>query len=1019
AQEDSVEKECVSIPKEGLWLSKKQDRPPLALLCQGMGALWPGWGRELYDHFPEARKAMDRLQAIASWDVLHLLEEEDLTYITKTRWQIPYLFLVEYAQWFYLSSLGLKPTILMGHSLGELIALCISGICSPEVAWYILDTRAEHVQALEERAEKEYGMLAVHTDRETVKPFLDAWPEVSIANYNTPKQFILSGPKEQLLSVRKELRKRHIPAVSISVSLLFHHPSMRILREHALLRLQGLDLQPPRIPLVSVCKCQPYPSEKREICRFIADLDENPVRFSDGVLSLRHDYGIRSFLELGPQPVLSGLVADTVQDVQIFSAGRKSQEVRAMRELCARLYAEGYLEHSAIKGLASHHGEPDVLMASLKEENESPFTETGTREKGIPEKALPLLELLSSLTAIPLQDLSFDLDLRSDLGLRSSSFPFFLAQAQRVYQTMPSFEDLVHAATVADLVRLFTGIGEETKHEDPLFTTLRLHPLLSITEGTTPSQTAFLAQNVKAMRFALHIFSKTKDTRFIVQECAHLLPDMLLALPLHVTDFFFDQDIFAEERRLFESLFPKITHQCHVIHGLSTLFEKVDILLLLCPKETAAEEIGQALLSLSGKEKKKLLCLRTDQNSFDRSSSHRFFRTLLAFCLQKNIELHCIDCLFAKRHRFEEIGEMLLKETFQQESRHVLWLQANQAASFLPPDTSLPKKPTTKDRERALPHLPPPVAASNALLRFSHCVPERLGKEAFQSQGFESSAYFSLHSDPILAGCSHLPFFHVVAPFLASAQTMNPALTFVGFSDVRFNAPLPPLGPGLAPRGRYILGSTALLSLYDTPVRLVEGKAFFDHFSQNGRFRKKDLLFQGRALFAQNLLANPPLFVQSDEESEVRRHFACSYPLRNPFSFFDTMSEDATGFSASFSLPQGFLPLLAQASEKEYIFTLLALEAFLQGALCLLSESGFIAHDSPEKETVCVLPHIGFFVKGKGTMERASRIRFCSRYKTSLLMRFDAALYDEKGDVCYSLFHLELEKKDFPQNAFV
>ena len=135
------------LEARGLWIAPERadGPPPLAVMCCGLGAVWPGMGRELYDNFPAARAAMDRIAAVADWDILGLMDETGVEKISLTRWQSPYVFMLEYAQWSVLSSLGLSPSLFCGHSLGEMIALCFSGILAPEVAWYILDTRAVHM----------------------------------------------------------------------------------------------------------------------------------------------------------------------------------------------------------------------------------------------------------------------------------------------------------------------------------------------------------------------------------------------------------------------------------------------------------------------------------------------------------------------------------------------------------------------------------------------------------------------------------------------------------------------------------------------------------------------------------------------------------------------------------------------------------------------------------------------------------------------------------------------------------
>ncbi|WP_448339557.1 acyltransferase domain-containing protein [Desulfovibrio piger] len=237
-----------AMGQRGIWLHPQGDVPPLAVMCCGQGAVWPGMGRELYDHFPAARAAMDRIARAADWDVLALLDETDVEKIGLTRWQQPYLFLLEYAQWSHLASLGLRPSLICGHSLGELIALCLAGVYEPEVAWYILDTRSTHMAELEARATRETGMMAVPAEASVIEEARKTWPQLYVSNYNSPRQFIISGPRDVLLEARKSLRKRRIPAIMLNVSLAFHHPSMRVLRDMSLRRLNALAMQAPQHP---------------------------------------------------------------------------------------------------------------------------------------------------------------------------------------------------------------------------------------------------------------------------------------------------------------------------------------------------------------------------------------------------------------------------------------------------------------------------------------------------------------------------------------------------------------------------------------------------------------------------------------------------------------------------------------------------------------------------------------------------------------------------------------------------
>lgn len=487
----------------GTWLAPKTDAPPLIVMCCGMGAVWPGMGRELYDNFPVARAAMDRIAAVADWDVLGLMDEKDVEKVSPTRWQSPYTFMLEFAQWSVLSSLGLQPSIFCGHSLGELIALCLNGGLTPEVAWHILDTRAIHMAEMEAAATREMGMMAVHASAEIVDEACATWPALYVSNYNTPQQFILSGPREVLMEARKSLRKRRIPAIVLNLNLAFHHPSMRVLRDLSLRRLNALEMHAPRQPMLSGTTTDFYPDDQPSICRQIADMDENSVRWTECVHTVWRRDGIRHFLELGAQDTLCGLVKDTEPRALCLSAGRKGREVEGMRQTCARLYSLGHLRKSSIRTrIADMRGGKDaaeaartplphcglvpvdspdcgtdcgtvcsstcdiptpeispvktdaVVSTPVSDAAATPAQEKTTTSVSSAAALRVVLDVLARACGRPVEDLRPELDLRYDLALRSSRFPLIIQEVEKALDITVNFEELLQVSTVGDLARV-------------------------------------------------------------------------------------------------------------------------------------------------------------------------------------------------------------------------------------------------------------------------------------------------------------------------------------------------------------------------------------------------------------------------------------------------------------------------------------------------------------------------------------------------------------------------------------
>lgn len=452
-----------ALTSRGIWLASEVAASPLAVMCCGLGSVWPGMGRELYDNFPAARAAMDRVAALADWDVLGLMDETDVETISHTRRQIPYLFLLEYAQWSQFASLGLAPALFCGHSLGELIALSLAGIYGLEEAWYILETRAEHMAALE-AATCDTGMMAVHAEGAVIDETLRTWSDLYISNRNTPRQFILSGPRQSLQEARAVLRKRRVPSMLLNVSLAFHHPGMRILRDLSQRRLGALEMHAPCVPMLSCITAGYYPHDQPSICRFITDLDENTVAWTQCVDAMWRRDGIRHFLELGPQDTLCGLVTDCESRALCLSAGRKGNEVTAMREACARLYALGHLSLPVIRQISSERRPAETAQDSpspvLKAPAVAPEAPLEMLFGEDAEKAAQVLDLLAEACGRPASSLRAEHDLRYDLALRSSRFPLLLQEAERRSGVHVEFEALLQVTTVGDLVHVLLGRGQ-------------------------------------------------------------------------------------------------------------------------------------------------------------------------------------------------------------------------------------------------------------------------------------------------------------------------------------------------------------------------------------------------------------------------------------------------------------------------------------------------------------------------------------------------------------------------------
>jgi acyl transferase domain-containing protein/NAD(P)H-dependent flavin oxidoreductase YrpB (nitropropane dioxygenase family)/acyl carrier protein len=455
------QKHADALAKRGIYLGADPAPSGLAFVCCGQGSAYLGMGRELYDTFPLVREGMDRIARAADWDMLALLDETDRDRIVSTRWQQPYLLMLEYGIAHYLGALGLRPAMVCGHSLGELIALCLAGIYSPETAWHLINTRAEIMHGLESGASRRTGMLSVSADAKSIEALLRRHPTLSVCNANSPRQFILGGDVGVLDELGRELKQRRIPAVRLAVSMAFHHRGMHVVRLQSRDALLPMNFGSPRVPVLSNVTTLPYPDDPEGIRELILDLDENTVQWTHCVGRMWQEYGIRHFVEIGPGAVLCGLVEDIQADALCIPTCRKRKEAHALRCAVARLYALGHLRTETLRTVR-----PGAANASPVTGSEPAATGSKTGAEG-DEGVERIMRAIMKATGYERRELDLQMDLRADLGIRSIHFPVLMQELEKEVGRRIGFESLIGVSTIEELATALDAAPLSTPKGSP------------------------------------------------------------------------------------------------------------------------------------------------------------------------------------------------------------------------------------------------------------------------------------------------------------------------------------------------------------------------------------------------------------------------------------------------------------------------------------------------------------------------------------------------------------------------
>jgi acyl carrier protein len=211
-----------------------------------------------------------------------------------------------------LEQLGIKADCVGGHSLGEVTALYKAGIVDFESVVNIARKRGE---LMAQSSDVPATMTAVKCTYNEIVEKLKLWgSDVVVANYNSPSQIVLSGSLESIIKVEEKLKEvGNIPFQRLNVSTAFHSPLMEKAREPFLQFLNDVELKEPIVSIYSNVEANIYPNDSATIKNILANQITHSVRFADEIKKM-YDDGVRFFIEVGPNGVLTNLVKQCLVD---------------------------------------------------------------------------------------------------------------------------------------------------------------------------------------------------------------------------------------------------------------------------------------------------------------------------------------------------------------------------------------------------------------------------------------------------------------------------------------------------------------------------------------------------------------------------------------------------------------------------------------------------------------------------------------------------------------------------------
>ncbi|MCF8142167.1 MAG: thioester reductase domain-containing protein [Cyanobium usitatum Tobar12.5m-G36] len=303
---------------EGVARGTASRRPgKLVGLFTGQGSQALGMGQELLNH-PSFRDAFERVAALLDPELeqpLYTLlvpssgdEAQAAARLNQTGITQSALFALGYGLSQLWHSWGVRPDLLMGHSIGEVLAAHLAGVFSLEDACRLVTARGRLMQALPAAG----GMAALLAPHDRVQVLLARHPEVSVAAYNGPFHTVVAGPTADLRRLLADAETTGLQVRQLAVSHAFHTQAMAPMLEVFERELRKLHFSPPNRPMVSTLTGRLAGAEIAQP-DYWCDQVLSPVRFADGVDTLIAQ-GAQVFLEIGARPTLIGMARQCSDD---------------------------------------------------------------------------------------------------------------------------------------------------------------------------------------------------------------------------------------------------------------------------------------------------------------------------------------------------------------------------------------------------------------------------------------------------------------------------------------------------------------------------------------------------------------------------------------------------------------------------------------------------------------------------------------------------------------------------------
>ncbi|MGD9210837.1 MAG: type I polyketide synthase, partial [Desulfobacteraceae bacterium] len=333
-------------------ISRKHEQKtgcPVSFMFPGQGSQYVNMGKELYETIPLFKTIVNqgieyfsrfydtnyRVILFPSTKIMDLAKEK----IKQTQYAQSSIFLVSYALAKSLMEWGIQPEAMIGHSIGEYVAACLSGVFSFEDALKLVAIRGQLMNSVDSGK-----MLSVPLSRSELSSILPA--NLDIAAENAPNLCVVSGSLEEIENFQRVLVETKVESKPLKTSHAFHSKMVEPILQSFRFALNQITFQSPTLPFISNLSGDWIEKEQCTSPEYWINHMRREVLFSKGIKTLQQDTN-QVLIELGPGDTLCRLAQLSInsQKTLITSLPRADAQEKsgnlALKQALTKLWTAG------------------------------------------------------------------------------------------------------------------------------------------------------------------------------------------------------------------------------------------------------------------------------------------------------------------------------------------------------------------------------------------------------------------------------------------------------------------------------------------------------------------------------------------------------------------------------------------------------------------------------------------------------------------------------------------------------